>query len=593
VNVSANGNLRWRAFNNGGPLLTIGFSGSINLKVNQPDLPAIDDVDGDGDLDILNTRFVGVGTVEWHKNLSVENTGKCDSLQLVRVTQKWGNFEECDCGAFAFAGKDCSQIGGRVQHDEGKSLLTLDVNQDGLRDLLFSEEDCTTLYSLLNDSSNQKVNLSAFTDFPSTKPSKLLFPAAYYEDIDFDGTKDLVISSNISSSVFSSLDFSNSVWTYKNAGTNSIPQFSFLKSNFLQESMIDLGSYASPSFADADGDNDLDLFIGYWSGSDTIASIHHFENIGTLDHPSFKFITNDFLNFSKFGLYNIKIQFVDVNADGKVDLTFSATDKTTDLTQLYFLFNQSKGVFDFANQLPLAAGVQIDPSENIFLTDINKDGLIDMLIGKVDGSLQYWRNAGSANSFFPVLSNSAYLGLSSSIIRFSISTLAADLKQDGKPDLLISNKGSLVVFNDFQSNQNPTADTIYIENTGKGIYENKNLGGGLRLAAADLYFNFSPLIFVGTIAGGIYSLNPQTINTSELPLFYFWPNPVQASDKVFVRTNQPGSIQLFNIIGQALGDSLMINSNETEAINHNLAPGLYIARVSFPGQILSYKFVVR
>ncbi len=593
VNVSSNGALKWRPFNNGGPLLTIGFSGSINLKVNLSDLPAIDDVDGDGDLDILNARFVGVGTIEWHRNMSVENAGKCDSLQMVRVTQEWGNFEECECGLFAFSGKDCSQVGGRVQHDEGKSLLTLDFNQDGLRDLLFSEEDCTSLYGLPNDSSNQKASFSSFIDFPAGKPSELLFPAAYYEAVDFDGTKDLVVSSNISSTVFSSLDFSNSVWTYKNTATDLKPQFSFAKYNFLQENMIDLGSYASPSFADVDDDNDLDLFISYWSGPDTVSSIHHFENSGTIDQPSFRFVTNDFLQFSKFGLYNIKIQFVDVNADGRTDLAFTASNKATGITQLYFLFNQASGALDFKDQLPAMSGFQIDPSENVFLSDVNSDGLVDAIVGKVDGSLQYWKNVGSANSFFLVLSNSSFLGLGSSITRYSMSAAMADLKHDGRPDLILGNKGSLLVFSDFQTNQNPVADTVFIENPRKGTYENRSLGGSIRVAAADLNFNFSPLIFVGTIAGGLYNLKPEVTNSSDQPLFFCWPNPVLSSDKIFMRANQPANVQIYNVIGQRLSNSFSLGSNETETVSHNLAPGLYFARVSLSSQTLVYKFVVR
>jgi hypothetical protein len=120
VNTTRSGEkLTWRSFNPGFPLLTKGFTGNINLKVNESDIPAIDDVDGDGDLDILNVRFVGIGTVEWHKNLSKERTGTCDSLQLERVTQNFGNFEECNCGVFAF-GKTCAQLnGGRTQHAGG------------------------------------------------------------------------------------------------------------------------------------------------------------------------------------------------------------------------------------------------------------------------------------------------------------------------------------------------------------------------------------------------------------------------------------------------------------------------------------------
>jgi hypothetical protein len=49
VNITKPGEqLKWRSFNPGFPLLTKGFTGNVNLKVNESDIPAIDDVDGDG-----------------------------------------------------------------------------------------------------------------------------------------------------------------------------------------------------------------------------------------------------------------------------------------------------------------------------------------------------------------------------------------------------------------------------------------------------------------------------------------------------------------------------------------------------------------
>lgn len=99
-------------------LLTKGFNSKINLQLQFDDLPSISDLDGDGDLDILNVRFVGNGTIEFHQNLSMERHGTCDSLDFERVTQSWGNFRECSCGEIALNGLSCAPIaGGRTQQD--------------------------------------------------------------------------------------------------------------------------------------------------------------------------------------------------------------------------------------------------------------------------------------------------------------------------------------------------------------------------------------------------------------------------------------------------------------------------------------------
>ncbi len=217
VNTTAPGkNLSWRKFNPDFPILTIGFSGNINLQVNGTDIPAIDDIDGDGDLDVLDARFVGIGSIEWHKNMSIENTGNCDSLQLQRVTQTWGNFEECNCGKYIFGSGVCSQFGGRVEHAAGKSILTIDLDNDGDRDLLFSEETCTNLFLLANNGTKDVASMTGFTEFPNdSDPLNLqIFPAPYYEDVDFDGLPDLIVASNVYARNSFSINFSQSAWLY-------------------------------------------------------------------------------------------------------------------------------------------------------------------------------------------------------------------------------------------------------------------------------------------------------------------------------------------------------------------------------------------
>ncbi len=583
----------WRPFNPGHPLLTHWYNGSINLQVNGTDIPAIDDIDEDGDLDVVVGQFVGYGSMEFHKNMSIENTGRCDSLQLNWITSIWGNFEECNCGIYAFGGIDCTQLqllGGRIQHDAGKSLLTLDLNKDGLHDLIFSEQNCTSLYLLPNQGTRDTAQMNYYTIFPSTTPSTLLFPAAYYEDLDFDGVKDLIVSTNISARVTTDIDLSNSIWLYKNTGTNALPNFSLIKQNLLQDQMIDAGSYASPAFADFDSDGDLDMFISYWAVPDSSASIYQYENTGSFSRPAFRLVTNDYMNFSALGLYNVKIQFVDFDKDGHTDLLFTATDKSTSVTQLYILKNKGNTRFDFSGQAPTALGFTIDQLENVFVYDLNSDGLEDILCGRDDGSLQYYKNTGAV--FIP--NDLAYLGLKSDIQRFCASPTVSDLKHDGKPDLILGNRGAVVVYEDFQSNSNPVVDSLLVRNDLKNSYEVKNLSSFLDITTVDLYANGNPLIVLGTITGGLTILKSDSIAINEDEnSVAIWPNPVDQNANFSIRATQNSIVQFFSVVGQKLNEPIDVPAGETTQILQVLSPGLYIARVSWSGKSQSIKLIVR
>ena len=63
-----------------------------NLLVANEDIPGIVDLDGDGDLDVLTFEINGV-YLEYHKNLSVENSGSC-GLTFKKESDCWGRFEE-------------------------------------------------------------------------------------------------------------------------------------------------------------------------------------------------------------------------------------------------------------------------------------------------------------------------------------------------------------------------------------------------------------------------------------------------------------------------------------------------------------------
>lgn len=597
VNITAPGQpLQWRAFNPGFPLLTKGFTGNVNLKINETDIPAIDDVDGDGDLDILNVRFVGIGTVEYHKNLSQERTGTCDSLQLERVTQNFGNFEECDCGKFAF-GQTCASLpGGRTQHAGGKTLLTIDLDNDGDREILFSEETCARVYLLPNVGTAEDALMTQASPFPASNPINfLIFPAPFLEDLDFDGKVDLIASPNVYARTFTNIRFRDSMWYYKNTGTNALPQFTLQQTNFLQQDMIEVGDYSVPAFTDADGDGDFDMFISYYADTDFSSSIYLFENTGSVAEPVYKLITRDYLNFSFVGYYNMKIQFADLDNDATVDLVFTGTNPQNGVTGFFYIPNRSGNYLNFSGQSVLSVDFQIGQTENVLVTDVDQDGLSDILLGKSTGAVQYWRNLGPEGFNFSLI-NGSFLGLGTSTDRQNPAFAAGDLDSDGKEELILANqRGELFIYPDFRA-QDPTTTAIknIIYNPLTEKYISKNLGGRAWVTVANLFNSDKPALAVGNTLGGVYLLKNEAGTTlPDTPVIDLFPNPVSRTETLNVRTDRNMTVQFYTALGQKISDAIFIPANQDYPIRFSgLSSGIYLAHFTFNGKTTGKRFLV-
>ena len=591
--------LSWRPFNPGYPLLTLGFNGSINLKINDVDIPSIDDVDNDGDLDILAMRFVGIGTVEWHKNMSIENTGKCDSMQLQRVTQIYGGMTECTCGYFTFNNKPCDS-GGRVEHVGGKALLDIDIDNDGDRDLLYAEETCTTLYLLKNNGTLETPVYTNAVPYPQSSPATFqFFPAPFFEDLDFDGLKDLLVSPNLYARTFDNILVKNSMWLYKNTGTAQQPIFTFSKNNFLQEDMIDVGDFSVPAMIDNDNDGDLDLFIGIYGNESFRGTIYQFENTGTPSEPKFKFITSDYGNMSFLLLYNIKPQFADANKDGRTDLVFTATSLQDGLTSLYFVPNTTDKGFVPNFNLYKQTTVRISQTETIAIADVNRDGQMDMLIGKATGALEYWENGGNDDTFdHMTLKNGSYLGLGNSTSRQSPAVAVGDLDFDGLEDMVIGDqRGNLSFYGDYRnfdaSISQPESGVVYNELT--EIYDAFNFGGKAYPAIANMFNSSKPAVLVGSTLGGIMVLkNDNGIDLSADPVVGIGPNPLTRGDDLKIRSDRNTKVQIFSILGQKMSEQVFIPANQDYPLAlKELAAGMYIAIFTFPGKNIAIKFILK
>ncbi len=566
-------------------IITTGFSGKINIQLQADDLPSIMDMDGDGDLDILCMDFSGSGQIEYHKNVSTNSS----TPDYIRITEEWGGLRECGCGEFAFTNESCN-TSGRTHHAGGKFLLALDVDANGATDLLFSESGCDSLYLFTNDGTTENAVFSTATVFPSKNASKGLYPTAFYEDVDFDNTKDLLLSYGVFERTDEVTDFSQSLQFFKNNGTTTQPLFSTNPFPLLQSSMIDVGENAVPAFFDFDKDGDEDLFIGSFgklrSSGNFSSSLFLFENKGTQAEPLFELINEDYANLSDLNLYNLKPQFIDVSSDGKTDLVFTATNQSGSTT-LYYITNTTQSGLQL-EAIVNPTDITILFHENIHLTDVNNDGLVDLLIGKADGAVEYWRNTGSGNSPAWQLEDNAFLGLGASTLRQNPSLFTGFLNDTNEPDLVLTDQhGVLRILSDFNLQEEfSNAEEELLYNPLSKQFENRNLGGRIWVTSYS-HSSGNTSLFVGNMLGGLQVLTSlRNENTFEV-----YPNPLTITQPLTIETLSAGTIQLFSTTGQLL-NHFAIAKGMTKLSLPILQSGVYLLRFSSNGATLTRRLVI-
>lgn len=406
------------------------YGGKVGVLVTSVDYPAFSDIDGDGDLDLLT--FFGLGSyVEFHKNLSMEKYGNCDSLDYRLTDPCWGKFRESESGnkitlnvqcpyaenpgtpikEHEFASRAVMATGSGIRAADGlrhtgSTLLATDLNGDGLKDLILGDYDYPGLIALYNGGTRDSAFMvSADTLFPvSSRAVKLFsFPDASLIDIDRDGVKDLVCSPFDPAS-FSSDNY-NCVWFYKNLGTNDHPQFEFVTDRLFRSQMMDFGTASHPVLYDFDHDGLTDLLVGndgyydssyYYEGvlhSVYTSAISLFRNTGTSTEPVFTHITDDLAKAHELMTRGLFPACGDLNGDGLTDLLTGDADGTLTL----FLNTGSAGTIpEFAPPVKKFQAIDVGDYSAPQLFDLDKDGKDELIIGSRGGTLTLYRNGGSA-----------------------------------------------------------------------------------------------------------------------------------------------------------------------------------------------------
>jgi WD40 repeat protein len=197
-----------------------------------------------------------------------------------------------------------------------------------------------------------------------------------FVDIDGDGDMDVFISGN----------YDGTIKYYKNTGTSTAPVF-VLQAGLANPLSSITAYYAAPSFVNIDGDGDMDVFIGSDDGT-----IMYYKNTGTATTPVFTLQTgaaNPF-NSVDVGSYATPT-FLDIDGDGDKDAFIGSVDGTIRYykntgTASVPVFAPQVGP---ANPL---AGVNTGSYSAPAFVDIDGDGDMDAFIGGINGTISYYKN---------------------------------------------------------------------------------------------------------------------------------------------------------------------------------------------------------
>lgn len=564
-----------------------------NLYVSAVDIPAIRDVDNDGDLDVLTFGIAGT-TLEWHRNMSIENYGVCDSIDYQIEENCWGHFSENALNASISLGTTClpppiapadpatiNNLRNSNERHAGSCLECINTDSDNDLDLIIGDITNSFITYLGNGGSDTLALIDSVNYlYPQSLTVNLpIFPCGFHLDIDNDGRKDVLFSP----SAQNTSENHTSVWLYKNTGTATNVISTFVENNFLQKDMIDLGEGAYPSLFDYDNDGDLDLLVGnygYYNSAGVYPSkIALYRNNGTSTAPLYQLVSSDFagINALNLNLVALAPTFGDIDGDGDKDMIVG------DVVGKVHYFRKDPGqpdnfVLAGANYQSIDVGNFATPQ----LTDVDNDGKLDLLIGEQDGRVNYYRNTGTLTSPTFTLITPFFGSVNVNQINYTTGFSTPFLfEENGASVLLVgSERGFLFRYDNIDGN---LAGTFTLTDS---LYVSTEMGARIAPTAGDMNGDGIIDIVIGNYSGGITPFygdnNVSTGNeliTTEAQFFLF-PNP--ASDILQLQTEATAMRQAQLLIHAVSGQLVLqqtLNAPRVDISTAALSTGVYICTV--------------
>ncbi len=356
--------------------------------------PTFADLDGDGDLD----AFVGEngGNLKYFRN-----TGNSTAPAFAIVSDNPFGFTDVgSSSASAFA----------------------DLDGDGDLDALVGEVD-GNLNSFQNTGNATNPAFATVADNPFGFTDVGFYSTPTFEDLDGDGDLDAFVGERY-----------GNIKYFQNTGNSASPAFATVSDNPF--GLTNVGFDVSPTFADLDGDGDLDAFVGERYGN-----LKYFQNTGNGTAPAFATVSDNPFGFTDVDSYS-NPSFADLDGDG--DLDAFVGEKYGNIKYFQNTGNGTAPAFATVSDNPFGF-TDVGRYSNPSFADLDGDGDLDAFVGKFDGNINYFQNTGNNTSpaFATVLDNP--FGFTD--VGFDSAPSFADLDGDGDLDAFVGeNYGNILYF---------------------------------------------------------------------------------------------------------------------------------------------------
>jgi len=567
------------------------YNGYTNIYASPDDYLVVEDIDGDGHLDILNFWVLGRYV---HHLRNYANEG--DPFDFRLENECWGHFSEAADNNTITLFTDCNDKSDDDDYTRhtGSSMLLHDFSGNGLPDLLVGDVDSPYNILLYNNGTLDDARMTAQdTAFPTNMPIRLYsMPAASLVTLLCRTVPSLLVSPS-DPSLTKSQDL-NSVWMYDY--DTQLQQYTLTQTDFLQGEMLDAGSGACPVLFDFDGDGLQDLFVGNYGRFDSAKSVNgwltsyfsssvsYYQNTGTVSVPVFTLQNQDFGNLKQLGLNVLHPTFGDFDGDGLVDMLCGNKDGTLLLVPHQRLMTGAGNLtMNFAS---VDAGEYSTPQ----FFDLDGDGRKDLIVGNRRGLLSYYRNVGSDIPQFQKITDT--LGgvdtrdFTQSYFGYSVPCFYHDA-QRGTVLFCAGELGEVAYYKQIDGNLDgmfEKAEQNLVE-TIQGVAQEFREGRRAAATVADLTGDGKPELILGNYAGGVAFFKGAeppahtAVNTYEPASLHVYPNPT--TNILHVESDQPiKQIVVYDFLGRIVLIINNIGEKSTVVDTKTFAAGVYFVRLA-------------